>query len=538
PAPQATVETAPRQFTQEELNQLLGPVALYPDALIALILPASTVPSDLVLAARFLAANGDPAQVDGQPWDDSVKSLVRYGDIVKWMDQNLAWTTQLGEAFLDQPADVMNTIQQLRSQAKTAGTLVDTPQQQVIEDESYIRIVPAEPDLVYVPQYDPAVVYVESYEPYLGPALFFGAGFAVGPWLNYDCDWGRRKVCVGDWNPRWKNDWHPRWKDDWKHPRGGNDVRTVDVVNINRDTARVWQPSPKSQRQHWKQRYQENVANKNYRGRDGNANERGRRFPVVAKPSRLDFEGRKGGEDRQRWRDSSEQNRSHYARNRSGEIERPVSRGPNYRDEDFEQRREKSNRGWTERKGRETGQDRRESNRLSSQRSEGLSRPQVRQGDDVQQRRSRGNTDAVRSDRFSSSESRDRSRPQQYKRSISKSDNNSQRHVKASSHSSSQSVNNSRADRSKFVSSRGNDSQRHVKSDRARSSQRVVSNSSNSNRVQQSSRIQGSSNQARRSAPSYSRSEGRQYASAASGRGGKHGSGKKGGRDGGNRESR
>ena len=103
-----------------------------------------------------------------QPWDDSVRSLVRYPDIVKWMDQNLEWTTQVGDAFLNQPADVMNTIQQLRAQAIAAGTLVDCPQQRIVKERDCIRIVPAEPDLIYVPQYDPEVVYAQPYEPYSG----------------------------------------------------------------------------------------------------------------------------------------------------------------------------------------------------------------------------------------------------------------------------------------------------------------------------------------------------------------------------------
>ena len=135
--------------------------------------------------------------------------MARYPEIVKWMDQNLEWTTQVGEVFLDHPADVMNSIQSLRAQARAAGTLVDTPQQRVVEDESYIRVVPAEPDVIYVPQYDPEVVYVQPYTPYVEPVMSFGIGFAMGPWLNYDCDWPRRKVCVGDWNPRWRDNWRP-----------------------------------------------------------------------------------------------------------------------------------------------------------------------------------------------------------------------------------------------------------------------------------------------------------------------------------------
>ena len=93
-------ERAPRP-PQEALNQLFAPIALYPDALVAVILPASTVPSDVVPATRFISSNGDPAQVANQPWDDSVKSLIRYPDIVRWMDQNLEWTTQVGDVFLD-----------------------------------------------------------------------------------------------------------------------------------------------------------------------------------------------------------------------------------------------------------------------------------------------------------------------------------------------------------------------------------------------------------------------------------------------------
>ena len=147
--PPAAAESVPSKLPPEALNQLLAPIALYPDALVALILPASTVPSDLVLAARYISSNGDPAQIVNQPWDDSVKSLARYPDVVKWMDQNLEWTTQVGDAFLNQPADVMNTIQQLRVQAIAAGTLVDCPQQRVVKERDCIRIVPAEPDLIY-----------------------------------------------------------------------------------------------------------------------------------------------------------------------------------------------------------------------------------------------------------------------------------------------------------------------------------------------------------------------------------------------------
>ena len=159
------------------------------------------MPSEVVLAARYISSNGDPAQVANQPWDDSVKSLARYPDVLKWMDHNLEWTTAVGEAFLDQPADVMNSIQRLRAEAIAAGNLTNTPQQQVVQEETVIRIVPAQPEVIYVPQYDPDVVYVQPYSRDFGPLLTFGMGFAVGSWLNYDCDWGRRSIYVGQWRP-------------------------------------------------------------------------------------------------------------------------------------------------------------------------------------------------------------------------------------------------------------------------------------------------------------------------------------------------
>src|SRR4029077_5210020 len=252
--PQAAVEGTPQKLAPQALNELLAPIALYPDALIALILPASTVPADLVLAARYIASNGDPAQIADQPWDDSVKSLVRYPDVLKWMDQNLEWTTALGDAFLDQPADVMNSIQALRAEAIAAGNLTDTPQQRVVREKTCVRIVPAEPEVIYVPQYDPEVVYVQPYSEDVGPLLTFSAGFAVGSWLNYDCDWDRRGIYVGQWRPGWKRD------RDWDRGRDGDrgardrgdrgpNNNIVNVVNINSDTARQWQPSGSSQRQ-------------------------------------------------------------------------------------------------------------------------------------------------------------------------------------------------------------------------------------------------------------------------------------------------
>jgi hypothetical protein len=187
---------------------LVGPIALYPDPLVALILPASTVPSDITLADRYLDANGDPAGIGAQSWDPSVKGLAHYPQVLKWMDDNLSWTQALGAAFAQQPADVMKSIQQLRAQAQAAGTLVNTPEQRIEMEGDEIRIVPADAGVIYVPQYDPDLVYQES-EAYSGPFVTFGAGFPVGAWLGYECDWDDFGIWIGPWYPGWtyRRDW-------------------------------------------------------------------------------------------------------------------------------------------------------------------------------------------------------------------------------------------------------------------------------------------------------------------------------------------
>jgi len=196
---------APKR-TEDQLEQLLGPIALYPDALIAIILPASTNSPDIVLAARYLST-GSNSTVDSQSWDDSVKALSHYPEVVKWMDENLEWTKQLGEAFLSQPADVMKTVQRLRERARTVGALTDTPQQRVVVSGGEIAIEPAQDDIIYVPRYDPEVVYWGRNYNYSGPFITFGLGLPVGAWLAYDCDWRTRAIWVG--RHREGNHWHP-----------------------------------------------------------------------------------------------------------------------------------------------------------------------------------------------------------------------------------------------------------------------------------------------------------------------------------------
>ncbi len=206
----ARAETPVATYSPQQLAQLVGPIALYPDPLVALILPAATVPTDITLAAGYLAANGDPEGIDTQPCDPSVKALARYPDVVIWMNENPAWTQALGAAFLQQSGDIMASIQQLRARALAAGTLLDTPQQLVDVDGDNVRIVPAEPARIYVPVYNPEFVYETPVGVY-APFITFGPGCAVGPWLGYQCDWDNLALCVGPWSRGWA---HIR---EWRH---------------------------------------------------------------------------------------------------------------------------------------------------------------------------------------------------------------------------------------------------------------------------------------------------------------------------------
>jgi hypothetical protein len=184
-------------FTSEDLDDLLAPIALYPDPLIAQILPAATFIDQIDEAARYVRQYGRSARIDDQPWDVSVKAVAHYPDVLFMMDQKSDWTASLGQAFINQQQEVMDAIQRLRAEAEAEGNLTSTPQQQVINQDGYISIVPAEPEVVYVPQYDPQVVYVESSPSY--GFISFGIGLAIGAWLDRDCDWHGRRVFYHGW---------------------------------------------------------------------------------------------------------------------------------------------------------------------------------------------------------------------------------------------------------------------------------------------------------------------------------------------------
>src|SRR5467141_1417553 len=149
----------------KELQQLVAPIALYPDALVAQILAASTYPTEIVEADRWMQSHSKlkgeelAKEVDRQPWDPSVKALTQFPSVLENMDKNLSWSSSLGEAYLNHPQDVTDAVQTLRQQARSAGYLNSNEQEKVTSQGSTIVIEPANPEVVYVPAYDPWLVY-------------------------------------------------------------------------------------------------------------------------------------------------------------------------------------------------------------------------------------------------------------------------------------------------------------------------------------------------------------------------------------------
>lgn len=201
--PVAPAPTDTTMLNDSQMQNLLAPIALYPDPLIAQILPASTYPVQVVDAARWLQANPNPSEdaIDGQNFEPSIEALLHYPSVLQMMSSQLDWTQSLGVAFLNQQSDVMNAIQELRQAAETSGALQSTPQQDVVTDDDGIEIVPVDPNVVYVPEYDPDAVFWGEDG---GVLLTFGTGYPEGIWLNNDIDWHHHWVAGGDgWNHGW-----------------------------------------------------------------------------------------------------------------------------------------------------------------------------------------------------------------------------------------------------------------------------------------------------------------------------------------------
>jgi Protein of unknown function (DUF3300) len=214
PAPtDSTGGAAP--LSANDLQQLVAPIALYPDALVAQVLGAATFPDQVEAAAGWLQQNqqlkGNDLMkaVDKQSWDPSVKALTQFPSVIDNMAKNLSWTSSLGEAYHNQATDVMAAVQVLRSQAKAAGNLKSGSQITVVQESPNVIVIqPANPQVVYVPQYNPTVVYGTPYQPpgystgdlVAASVLAFGVGIAVGAAINNSC-------CGWGWSS-WNCNWH------------------------------------------------------------------------------------------------------------------------------------------------------------------------------------------------------------------------------------------------------------------------------------------------------------------------------------------
>ena len=209
--------SAPAQRSAADLEKLAAPMALYPDPLVAVMLPAAAYPVEIVQAARFVANTNNVTLLDDQPWDDNVKAVARFPAVIQSMSDQLSWTVELGQAFVQQPSELMDAIQSLRVRAQSAGTLQTTPQQVVIVTNAVVeriyktqivyvtntvvQIEPASPQVIYVPVYNPVVVYAPPpyyvYNP-VSPLIVFGAGIACGIIIaNNHCDWHYGGVYYG-----------------------------------------------------------------------------------------------------------------------------------------------------------------------------------------------------------------------------------------------------------------------------------------------------------------------------------------------------
>ncbi|WP_260790951.1 DUF3300 domain-containing protein [Occallatibacter riparius] len=236
------VQPTQQPLGAEQLEQLVAPIALYPDQLVAQILTASTYPAQITAADQFVRSmNGaQPEQIaqgaNAQTgWDPSVKALTAFPQVLAMLDGNLQWTAALGNAYYNQPQDVLETIQLLRQRAQQDGNLQSTAQQQVIQQPNYIQIEPTNPEYVYVPSYNPWYVYGAPIAPYpsfefgdwglyIGGGIGWGLRFAVAPFFNFGfgfgywgLDWARGG-CLYNHGYYWSHSHEVR---DWGFAHGG-----------------------------------------------------------------------------------------------------------------------------------------------------------------------------------------------------------------------------------------------------------------------------------------------------------------------------
>ena len=227
------------QPSPQELQQLVAPIALYPDALVAQILAASTYPTQIVEADRWMQSHSSlkgeklAQEIDKQEWDPSVKALAQFPSVLENMDKSLSWTSSLGDAYANEQQDVTDAVQTMRQQARQAGNLNSNEQEKVTAEDKTIVIEPANPDVVYVPAYDPWLVYGAPIVAYpgwypvpgiflAGPAIGFGIGFGIGFFGGFGWGWGH-----------WGYDWHGH-RAMYDHHAFVSHSRTFDRGGFNR----------------------------------------------------------------------------------------------------------------------------------------------------------------------------------------------------------------------------------------------------------------------------------------------------------------
>jgi hypothetical protein len=326
PSTGASTEQAAATIPPEQLDSLVAPIALYPDPMLSQTLVAATYPLEIIQLQQWLQKNKglkDQALVDAvkkQDWDPSIQSMAALPDLVKQLSENIKWTTDLGNAFLAQQADVMEAVQRMRKKAMDAGNLKSSPQQkvetQVVESKTVVVVQQSDPQVVYVPSYNPVVVYGPPVYPYppiaypppgyyaAGMAISFGVGMAMGAAMSggwgYGCGWGGNNVNVNVNNNFQRNtnvnrSGNSNWQHNPEH-RGGAPYSDRGTASKYGGTARGDSASNRqaSARQNQSQRGGGQQAGTMDRGAGGGRGDSGR----GSSPGASDMSSSRGGGDK------------------------------------------------------------------------------------------------------------------------------------------------------------------------------------------------------------------------------------------------
>jgi len=204
PAAAQAYSQSERYYDRQQVEQLVAPIALYPDPLLAQMLTAAAYPEEILEARRYFDGRRGYSALDRQDWDSSVRAVARYPEALDLLARDIAWTEALGIAYINQPDDVSDAIQRWRLQAWDLGNLRSDARQTVYVENGYVRIVPTQQEYVYVPSYDPRVIYFDRYQPGYPGYLLFSSGYGIGSWFDRDWDWRSRRIYYCD-RRYWRN---------------------------------------------------------------------------------------------------------------------------------------------------------------------------------------------------------------------------------------------------------------------------------------------------------------------------------------------